>query len=96
MFPTSRFRRAYDQLKGRHALRVAAKEYLKILQLAATEAEMVVDQALIELERRELPIDCEAVAEKIYELGDGIQPYQIQISKIDVGLYDQLLEASHV
>ena len=96
VFPTSRFRRAYDQLKDRHTLRVAAKEYLKILQLAATEAEVLVDQALMELERQELSINYKAVAEKIYELGDGVQPHRIQISQIDVGLYDQLLEASHV
>ncbi|MCO6435456.1 MAG: IS21 family transposase, partial [Phycisphaerae bacterium] len=35
MFPTSYFRMAYDQLCSHHAPRAAAREYLKILHLAA-------------------------------------------------------------
>ncbi len=46
LFPTSRFRMAYDSLKKRHALRVAAKQYLNILYLAARESETAVDDAL--------------------------------------------------
>src|SRR6516165_642296 len=42
MFPTSRFRMAYDALKGLRPAR-AAREYLEILLLAAQEGETAVD-----------------------------------------------------
>ncbi len=45
MFPTSRFRMAYDALNGQRPGR-AAKEYLGILHLAAQESECAVDEAL--------------------------------------------------
>ncbi len=46
MFPTVRFRMAYDSLMKAHATSVAAKEYLKILKLAAHESESTVDGVL--------------------------------------------------
>src|SRR6202007_3320398 len=48
LFPTSRFRMAYDAL-AESAPSQAAKEYLKILRLAADEGETPVDEALREL-----------------------------------------------
>ncbi|MGD8263088.1 MAG: IS21 family transposase, partial [Desulfobacterales bacterium] len=46
LFPTSRFRIAYDDLKQRHSQRMAAKQYLNILHLAARESETAVDDVL--------------------------------------------------
>jgi hypothetical protein len=46
MFPTSHFRMAYDELSRNHTPRVAAREYLKILQLAARDSEDAVQDAL--------------------------------------------------
>jgi hypothetical protein len=46
LFPSVRFRWAYDYLKAHHALQKASKEYLQILQLAAVESESIVDEAL--------------------------------------------------
>lgn len=46
MFPTTRFRMAYDSLVKSHVASVAAKEYLKILELAAKNCEAAVDGAL--------------------------------------------------
>ena len=46
MFPTSRFRIAYDSLKKRYTERSAAKRYLHILNMAAKESETDVDNAL--------------------------------------------------
>ena len=60
LFPTHRFRMAYDWLKGRHPS-LAAKEYLGILYLAARENEAGVDKALGVLIDKELPISIEAV-----------------------------------
>ncbi len=95
MFPTSRFRRAYDGMQQRHTPRVAAREYLQILKLAATEGETAVDQALIALEIDEQPITSDAVRQQLGESGEHRRVQEIQISPIDVGLYDQLLEVQH-
>jgi hypothetical protein len=46
LFPSSRFRVFYDGLTGRHTALKAAKEYLAVLYLAATEGESLVEQAL--------------------------------------------------
>jgi len=95
MFPTSRFRRAYDSLKDRHTVRVAATEYLRILLLAATESETLVDRALSELEQHEEPVNSAAVALLMREL-DGVgEPRQIRISAVDVECYDELLEVAN-
>ncbi len=95
MFPTSRFRRAYDAMKQRHTTRVAAKGYLKILKLAATEGEEAVDQALNVLEADEQPITSDAVSQQLGEPGEHLRLQEFRISPIDVGLYDQLLEVGH-
>jgi hypothetical protein len=49
LFPTSRFRQAYDELKRTQSERVASREYLEILQLAARGSESAVDAALAKL-----------------------------------------------
>lgn len=46
LFPTSRFRMAYDTLCERHANNVASREYLAILKMAARINESAVDDAL--------------------------------------------------
>lgn len=48
LFPSSRFRMAYDALEKQNSSR-AAKDYLRILELAAKENETAVDQALLTL-----------------------------------------------
>ena len=45
MFPTSRFRIAYDALKQRHNFKRANKEYLRILHMSAQVNEAAVDHA---------------------------------------------------
>src|SRR3989449_8796469 len=51
LFPTSRFRMAYDALKETTAGR-SAKEYVRILELAAQQGEAQVDEVLRELLER--------------------------------------------
>jgi hypothetical protein len=53
LFPTSRFRMAYDALQETTPLR-SSKEYLKILKLAAEAGEVQVDEALRELLERKM------------------------------------------
>lgn len=66
MFPTIRFRMAYDSLVKRHTLSVAAKEYLKILELAAKNCESAVDAALKILINKNKKIEF-SVIEKLYK-----------------------------
>ena len=60
LFPTSRFRMAYDVLREAHPSRRASKEYLAILYLAARENESAVDEALRVLLDREEPLTAES------------------------------------
>src|SRR3954454_8901487 len=69
LFPTSRFRMAYDALKETTPSR-SGKEYLKILKLAAEQGEVQVDAALCELleGRLEIAITVEAIADVLAKL----------------------------
>lgn len=49
LFPTSNFRMVYDNLSKNHSVRKAAKEYLRILNLAAKQSETGVNAALQDL-----------------------------------------------
>jgi len=46
LFPSVRFRWAFDYLKAHHTIQSASTEYLKILQLAAKESQSMVEEAL--------------------------------------------------
>jgi hypothetical protein len=96
LFPTHRFRMAYDWLKGRHPSR-AAKEYLGILRLAAMENETAVDDALRVLIDKELPISIEAV-ETLVGRSEGQTPLpaQIVVPEVDLAAYDALLRVKEV
>jgi len=86
MFPTHRFRMAYDGLKGN------SKEYLKILHLAARQSEAAVDQALNNLINQNLPISIHAVLELVRETKDHTAISDIRITPVDIGEYDRLLD----
>ena len=94
LFPTSRFRMAYDALKettpGRYT-----KEYLKLLQLAAEEGEVQVDEALRDLleEKAEAAITVESVRELLAKL-DTIPPVtMVNVAPVDLASFDQLCMA---
>lgn len=95
LFPTHRFRMAYDWLKGRHPSRVV-KEYLGILHLAARENEAAVDEALRTLIEKELPISIEAVEKIAGSEGRNPLPAQIVIAEVDLAAYDALLSSKEV
>lgn len=61
MFPTTRFRVAYDILRKRHSSSVATREYLGILKFAARESESGVDNVLRNLIDNDEIISFEAV-----------------------------------
>lgn len=91
MFPTIRFRMAYDSLKTHHVLSEAAKEYLQILDLAAKESETGVDTALRGLIDGGKRISAKGVQE-ILASGTEIPPViDVAISAVMLGVYDALL-----
>ena len=91
LFPTSRFRMAYDYLKDYSPIK-ANKEYLKILYLAAMESESDVDDVLRHLIYEEKPINSEAV-QALMESNDPVLPATaIIVDEVDLSVYDVLLE----
>jgi hypothetical protein len=91
LFPTSRFRMAYDGLRESTPGR-ASKEYLKILRLAAEMGEVPVDQALRELLAREaeVVITVESIGALLAQL-DTIQPVtMVEVALVDLASFDQL------
>jgi len=95
LFPTTRFRMAYDYLREKRPAR-ASKEYLKILHLAAKETETGVDEALRLLFENGEPITLEAVKE-LQESNNKQTPHQeVNVDEVDLGKYDQLLNNTEV
>jgi hypothetical protein len=95
LFPTHRFRMAYDELRRRHPSR-ATKEYLQILHLAARENEAAVDEALRTLFDKDLPIRLEAVEGIVGGQGRIPWPAQIAVAEVDLAAYDALLRSKEV
>ena len=83
----------YDGLLKTRTVRKAAKEYLRILDLAAKESESLVDEAIrILLHTGSQIIDSTAVKEVFEGLKSDNQPrgLEIHIQQADPGIYDQL------
>jgi hypothetical protein len=93
LFPTSRFRMAYDFLRDQLPDR-AAKEYLAILHLAAHESEAGVDAILGDLLRTDEAITAGAVRRRVTAERRVPPVPEIQVAPVDLacfdGLYDQL------
>jgi hypothetical protein len=91
LFPTSRFRMAYDALQET-APGQAVKEYLKILKLAAEEGETSVDEALRELLERNAgaAITMESIGEVLRRL-DTITPVTVvEVAAVNLASFDEL------
>lgn len=91
LFPSSRFRMAYDALQE-SAPSQAVKEYLKILKLAAEEGETPVDEALRELLERkaEAAITLESIGEVLRRL-DTIAPVtEVEVAAVNLASFDEL------
>ena len=93
LFPTSRFRMAWDELRELVPLR-ANKRYLEILQLAAQEGEALVDDALrVVLEEGEIgegKLNVGALRSKLTQ--EAILPVtEILIDEVSLASFDELL-----
>jgi len=91
LFPSSRFRMAYDALKATSPSR-AHKIYLGILYLAARKTERGVNEALGRLLEQRTPINVEAVETLLGSEQQPPSPPTVAVDEIDLGLYDTLLE----
>jgi len=92
LFPTSRFRIAYDDLKQRHSQSVAAKQYLNILYLAARENETAVDDVLRMMIDKNMRISDEQVEALVQSSQPVPVATKVRIPEVDLTCYDQLLE----
>jgi len=90
LFPTSRFRFAYDSLKKDNPLH-AVKEYLKILYLAAKDSESGVDEALRYLLEKEETVSFFKVRETFRKSSMLPPPAEIMVDEINLSAYDELL-----
>jgi hypothetical protein len=89
LFPTSRFRMAYDILFETGSS-TSAKRYLQILELAAREGEARVDEALRVLLDRGEPVDCMEV-EKLLKAGDqNLSVTEVTVGPVDLTQFDTL------
>jgi hypothetical protein len=93
LFPTSRFRLAYDQLAATASGTRADRDYLEILLLAARQGEARVDDAL----RRLLDGDGRVTLSAVTALvEDGTSPArvpEVRIEPINLSQYDTLFES---
>lgn len=94
MFPTLVFRKAYDQLQTACGERVADREYLELLQLAARHGERLTESAIEQLQGRGLPPRLAAALELLPKPEPELPPLIPFI--VDLHSYDTLLVAQEV
>jgi len=94
LFPTSRFRMAWDALREVAPAR-ANRRYLEILQLAAQEGEVRVDEALHQLlaegEIGEGKLNAEAVTALLNRQPDQLPAAHVTVAEIALEGFDELL-----
>ncbi len=90
LYPTTRFRMAWDLLSQEKPGR-AAKEYLEILYLAARESETKVDDALRTIIDGEAEISAGAVRMLLRSAAPVSSPMAVEVAEIPLQSYDELL-----
>jgi hypothetical protein len=92
LFPTCQFRMAYDSLIKQYSVIRAGKEYLSVLQLAAQENEVAVDDAIRYLIDHEEQIDVVKVRALLRSDQQPEPITDVVIQAVSLGGYDQLLQ----
>ena len=95
LFPTSRFRMAYDALAEQVSDR-AVRDYLAILELAARDGEELVDGALRVLLGRNEKLTAKAVEQFVQSQEAVPEVTAVQVEAVDLSCFDQLLEDKEV
>ncbi len=95
LFPTSRFRMAYDALTEQVPER-AVSEYLAILELAARDGESLVDDVLRMLLERNVKLTVKGV-EQFVKCPEAVpEVTAVTVEAVDLSCFDQLLEDREV
>ena len=92
LFPTSRFRMAYDALQAHIPLR-AVREYLAIVELAALDGESLVDDALRLLLDGTGRLTAKAVEHVVRSQAFVPDVTSVEVNTINLSCFDDLLEA---
>ena len=95
LFPTSRFRMAYDVLRETAPGR-ASREYLQILELAARENESMVDSALRALLEEGQAITAQGVRERIGCSETPCRVTEVRVEATDLSSFDMLFNHKEV
>ncbi len=90
LFPTTRFRIAYDTLNRRGA---GTKRYLKILDLAARTSESAVDDALRDLIDRGGEIDPESIGQFVRDRLEPRAETEVEVVIPALSMYDGLISS---
>jgi len=95
LFPTTRFRMAYDFLK-KYVPKKASSEYTQILYLAAMETEEGVDNALRTLFDKSEIISASAISSILKSNEATIPATDVTIDAVNLSHYDELLSGSEI
>jgi hypothetical protein len=95
LFPTSRFRMAYDVLREFMPTR-ATQDYLAIVEMAALDGETLVDDALRILLDGEGALTAKAVEQFVRTQPSAPDVTAIRVDDLDLSCFDQLLEEREV
>lgn len=93
LFPTTRFRIAYDYLKNKNTAN-ANREYTQLLLLAATETEDGIDDAIRILIENDLPISLQSVNSILCSREKYPSIKDVRIDTVDLSCYDKLISFS--
>lgn len=92
MFPTSHFRMAYDWLCHDRSARAAAREYLKILELAALDSQDAVQDALRLALAGNAPISAKAIRLAVEQHQQLPAATEVTVESPDLRDFDSLLQ----
>lgn len=93
LFPTSRFRMAYDALR-QSAPNSGNRQYLAILYLAATEGETRVDTALRILLERTEEVTSDGVAGMLRNTESMPPATDVKVAEVSLAIFDELFGAT--
>lgn len=93
LFPTSRFRMAFDGLNAAHTPRIATAKYLEILELAAKENETAVDEALQKWLDDNGPLTVESIRQSVLNSTTSEPLRDVEIDVVNLSSFDELLSA---
>ena len=92
MFPTSQFRIAYDMLQAAHTEKVADKQYVQLLELAARESQDAVADALRVIIATDGSIDVESIRSSVLAGTTLPAATDMEVEPPNLNDYDSLLQ----